>query len=92
MVEATQKNEAGTLNYEYAMSEDQQICHFYERYQDSNAIMTHLKAFDAHFAARFWEDITPKRFVSYGAPDAEVKDALAAANPIYMTPFEGFRR
>jgi quinol monooxygenase YgiN len=38
MVEATQKNEAGTLNYEYAMSEDQQICHFYERYQDSNAL------------------------------------------------------
>jgi hypothetical protein len=35
MVEVTQKNEVGTLNYEWAISDDQKSCHFYERYQDS---------------------------------------------------------
>jgi hypothetical protein len=39
MVEATQKNEAGTLNYEWAISDDRQICHSYERFQDSAAAM-----------------------------------------------------
>jgi quinol monooxygenase YgiN len=43
MVEATQKNEAGTLNYEWAISDDRQICHSYERFQDSAAAMAHME-------------------------------------------------
>jgi quinol monooxygenase YgiN len=31
MVEATQKNEVGALNYEWAISDDQPVCHLYER-------------------------------------------------------------
>jgi hypothetical protein len=37
MVEATQKNELGVLNYEWAISNDQQVCHLYEHYQNSAA-------------------------------------------------------
>jgi hypothetical protein len=37
MVEATQKNELGALNYEWALSDDQKSCHVYERYQNSAA-------------------------------------------------------
>jgi len=32
MVESTQETEAGALNYEWAISDDQQVCHVYERY------------------------------------------------------------
>lgn len=92
MVEATQRNEPGTLNYEWAISEDQQVCHVYERFQDSAAALPHLQSFGANFAARFREMLKPTRLVVYGVPSAQLKDALAGLNPIYMSAFGGFRR
>jgi quinol monooxygenase YgiN len=92
MVEATQKNEVGTLNYEWAISDDQQVCHVYERYRGSAAVMTHLESFGANFAARFMEAVTPARLVVYGTPSAQVKDGLAGLGPVYMAPLGGFRR
>jgi quinol monooxygenase YgiN len=91
VVEATQKNEVGTLNYEWAISDDQKSCHVYERYQNSAAVMVHLKSFGEHFAKRFAELGTTTRFVVYGAPSAEVKNALGA-NVVYMAPLMGFSR
>ena len=92
MVEATQKNEVGALNYEWAISDDRQVCHLYERYQDSAAATTHLESFGANFAARFMEVVKPTRLVVYGTPSAQAKDALAGLSPVYMAPFGGFRR
>jgi len=92
MVAATQKNEPGTLNYEWAISDDQQVCHVYERYQDSAAVMTHLESFGANFAARLMEAVKPARLVVYGTPSAQVKDGLAGLGPVYMAPVGGFRR
>jgi quinol monooxygenase YgiN len=92
MVEATQRNETGALNYEWAISEDRQVCDIYEHYQDSAAAMTHLEWFGANCAARFVELVTPTRFVVYGTPSQQLKDALAAFSPVYMVPFGGFSR
>jgi hypothetical protein len=92
MVEATQKNEAGTLNYEWAISDDRQICHSYERFQDSAAAMAHMESFRANFTPRFMEVVKPIRLVVYGTPSAQVKDALAGLSPVYMAPLEGFKR
>ena len=64
MVEATQRNEAGALDYEWTISDDRQVCHLYERYQDSAAAMTHLESFGANFAARFMEVLKPTRLSS----------------------------
>jgi quinol monooxygenase YgiN len=91
-VEATQTNEVGTLNYEWAISDNRQVCHVYERFQDSAAAMTHLESFAANFAARFAEVGKPTRLVVYGTPSAQVKDSLAGLNPVYMAPFGGFKR
>jgi quinol monooxygenase YgiN len=92
MVEATQRNEVGALNYEWAISDDRQVCHIYERFQDSAAAMTHLESFGANSAARFMEVVKPTRLVVYGTPSAQVKDALAGLSPVYMAPFGGFGR
>jgi quinol monooxygenase YgiN len=93
MVEATQRNEVGTLNYEFAISDDRQVCHVYERFQDSAAAMTHLESFGANFSARLTELVKPARCVVYGTPSAQVKDALAGGlSPVYMAPFGGFSR
>jgi hypothetical protein len=54
--------------------------------------MTHLEWFGANCAVRFMEMVTPTRFVVYGTPSQQVKDALAAFSPVYMVPFGGFSR
>jgi quinol monooxygenase YgiN len=92
MVEATQRNEVGALNYEWAISEDRQVCDVYERYRDSAAAMTHVEWFGANCAERLMELVTPTRFVVYGSPNQQVKDALAAFSPVYMVPLVGFSR
>jgi len=92
MVAATQKNEVGTLNYEWAISDDLKVCHVYERYRDSAAVMTHLESFGANFAGRLMEAVKPARLVVYGTPSAQVKDGLAGLGPVYMAPLGGFRR
>ena len=92
IIEATQHNEPGTLNYEWAISDDRQVCHVYERYRDSAAVMTHLESFGANFAVRLMEAVTPARLVVYGTPSAQVKDGLAGLGPVYMAPLGGFRR
>ena len=51
-----------------------------------------MQSFGPKFAERFFEILKPTRFVIYGAPSAEVKDAVAAFNPVYMTPLAGFRK
>ena len=49
-----------------AVSDDGQVCHIYERFQDSAAVMTHLQLFDANFATRFMEIFKPTRIVIDG--------------------------
>ena len=90
LVEANRK-EVGMLTQEWAISDDQQVCHIYERFQNSVAVMTHLQSFGGNFAARFMEILKPTRLVVYGEPSVQVKDALAGLNPVYMAPFGGFR-
>jgi quinol monooxygenase YgiN len=91
LVEAN-RNEVGMLTQEWAISDDRQVCHIYERFQDSAAVITHTQLFGANFATRFFEILKPTRFVIYGTPSVEVKDALAAGNPVYMGPLGGFRK
>ena len=92
MVAATQSDEPGTLNYEWHASANDTICHIYERYADSSAVLVHLGNFGSAFATRFMEVFKPLRFVVYGSPSSEVREALAAFNPTYMRSLDGFRR
>ena len=92
MVDATRANEPGTLNYEWSTSTDGTVYHTYERYVDSAAVMTHLGTFGSRFAERFLAALQPTRFVVYGAPSAEVKEALAGLGPVYMETAAGFAR
>ena len=92
LVEAHRKKEVGMLDYQWAISDDRQVCHIYERFQDSTAVMNHLQWFGPNFGERFTGIQKPTRFVVYGTPSVEVKNALAEFNPIYMAPLGGFRR
>ena len=92
MVTATQENEPDTLNYEWSTNADGKVCHIYERFADSAAVMTHLGNFGEKFAGRFLEILRPIRFDVYGSPSEDVREALAGFNPTYMEAVGGFSR
>jgi hypothetical protein len=92
MVASTRANEPGTLSYEWSTSDDGSVCHIFERYVDSPAVITHLVEFDKKFARRFLELLKPTRFVVYGSPSPEVRNALADFNAVYMQLLGGFSR
>ncbi len=92
MVGATEANEAGTLVYEWFLSDDGSACHIHERYADSAAVMTHLGSFDANFAARFLECAEPTSLNVYGEPSSEVRAVLNGFGAAYLAPFGGFAR
>jgi quinol monooxygenase YgiN len=84
--------ETGALIYEWSLSDDASVAHVEERYADSTATMSHLAKFRETFLQRFLAAVEPRRLVVYGAPSDQVKEALRATNPVYMSAFEGFAR
>lgn len=91
MIDGT-RDEAGTLNYEWFLSDDQTTCHIYERYASSAATMVHLGNFGEKYAERFLTFLTPMRFTVYGDPDGAVREALDKLAVTYMAEVGGFSR
>ena len=89
---ASTHGEAGTLAYQWFVSNDGSAVHIYERYASSAAVMTHLQAFGSKFAERFFAAADLTRWMIYGTPSAEVKSALNTFGPTYLGPFGGFVR
>ena len=54
--------------------------------------MTYLKGFGENFAERFMGCLDPTGFTVYGNPGDDVKEALTAFAPVYMSPSMGFAR
>jgi quinol monooxygenase YgiN len=92
LVAATAK-EPGTLEYEYAVGDDQKTVDIFERYINSHAANVHVtENFGPNFSKDFLAVAKPGRFVVYGVPTDELKKTLADFHPIYMTPFDGFTK
>lgn len=92
LVESAEKNEPGTLAYEWTIDSDDKICHIHEKYEDSAAASTHLNTFVEKFAARLMALGDATGFVVYGNPSEELKEMLKGFNGKYMTPIGGFTR
>ena len=84
--------EPGTLMYEWSLRPDQKTFDAVELYQNSEAVVAHVK----HVLGEFGKDLGQVQkevgFVVYGTPDEQAKQALAGLNPVYETPIEGFTR
>ena len=91
MVESTQA-EAGTLSYEWFLSEDAGTCHLYERYQDSNAALVHLGSFGSKFAERFLGCVELTALHVYGEPSEELRAVHDGFGAVYLGTFGGFSR
>lgn len=91
MVPAT-RQEPGALAYEWFVDEDEGVCHIYERYADSGAVMTHLGGFGERFAERFLNCFTPTALYVYGEATDEVREALAGFGAVHLGTMGGFVR
>lgn len=91
MVEAT-REEPGALGYEWFLSPDGLVCHLHERYADSEAALTHLGNFTAHFVDRFLQCFQPTGLAVYGEPNDEARSALDGFGATYLGTFGGFVR
>ena len=90
---AATKEEPGALEYEYNETPDHATVDIYERYRSSQAAVDHVtQTFGPKFSKEFLAIAKPVQFVVYGTPDAKLKETLAAFNPVYMAPFDGFSR
>ena len=85
-------SEPGTLNYEWYISDDEGTVHIFEKYESSEAMITHVKGFLEKWAARFMGCVDPTRFTVYGDPSEPARELLAAFKGTYLAAWGGFAR
>jgi quinol monooxygenase YgiN len=91
-VVAAVAQEPGTIAYEWSMRSDGKTFDVVEIYQDSNAVVAHVKDVGSKFGSELGKTQKTLRLVVYGNPDAEAKKAIEGLHPEYETPFAGFIR
>ena len=92
MVEVAKANEEGTLHYEWYFNDDKTTCHIYERYENSEAVLTHLKHLNEHFMDDFMAVYEPKSLNVYGDPSDDAREALDGLGANYFAFSDGFVR
>lgn len=92
MSAATERNEPGTLDYEWYVSDDGRHLYLWERYADADAAMLHTATFGERYAKRFFDVLTPTRMVLLGAVDDRLRAAMAQLSPIVVSRADGFSR
>lgn len=92
MSDATARNEIGTLDYEWYVSDNGRDLHLFERYVNADAAMIHTRTFGERYAARFFDVLTPVRMTLYGAVDDRVRSAMKELAPEVITRAAGFSR
>ena len=92
MAAATERNEPGTLDYEWYVTDDGRHLHLFERYADADAAMIHLQTFGAQYMARFFDVLTPTRMTLFGAVDERVRAGMAELAPLVVSRAAGFSR
>ena len=85
--------EPGTLVYEWSFHPDQKTYNVMEVYQNSDALVAHLK----HLTSTdFLKELGQVRKITnaivFGSPDAQVKEALTRLDPVYTSHIDGFMR
>jgi quinol monooxygenase YgiN len=84
--------EPTSLGYEWFISDDSGTVHIYEKYADSEAMVSHVTGFLANWAKRFMGAVDVKRFTVYGSPNAAAREILDSMGAVYLGPWGGFSR
>ncbi len=92
VVAAVAAEEPGTLAYEWTLRPDGKTFDVIEIYQNSDAVVAHVK----HVLSTFGKDLgqvqKAVQLVVYGSPEPQAKQVLAQFKPVYQAPVDGFTR
>jgi quinol monooxygenase YgiN len=91
LVEMT-RMEAGSMAYEYFVTDDNSVIHIIEHYRDSDAVVHHVQKTFSQFAERFTALATVSSFVVYGDPDVGARAILDGFGAVYHARFDGFTK
>ena len=89
---ARTSTEPTTLAYEWYISADQGTVHIFEKFADSDAMVTHVSGFLEKWAARFMGCVDITRLVAYGDPSPAAREILDGWHATHMGPWGGFSR
>lgn len=83
------KSEAGTLMYEWTVSEDKRSVHIYERYQDEDAAKAHLAGW-GESGPLFLSVVDMDKVTVFSQLSEEFAQAFAGPSSVFMKPVGGF--
>ncbi|NMP81257.1 antibiotic biosynthesis monooxygenase [Pseudoalteromonas arctica] len=86
---ALAKSEAGTLMYEWTVSEDKRSVHIYERYQDEDAAKVHLAGWDKS-GPLFLSVVDMDKITVFSQLSKEFAQGFAGPSTVFMKPVGGF--
>jgi quinol monooxygenase YgiN len=85
--------EPGTLVYEWSFHPDQKTYNVMEVYQNSDALLAHLKHLTStDFLKELGQVRKTTGAIVFGQPDAQVKETLTRLDPVYTSHIDGFMR
>lgn len=87
---ADTEKEPGAVLYVYTVGPDNKRVDIIERYKDSAAALFHLQKTFGPYQKDFMAAAKLVAFVVYGAPNDDLKKALADFQPTYRQAFAGF--
>ena len=87
---ASSKREPGTLVYDWFFDSNGKVCHTYEHYRDSNAVIAHATTFGHEFAERFQQSCRQIGLDVYGVPNDAAKALLDLYGATYFVRWQGF--
>jgi quinol monooxygenase YgiN len=86
-------DEPGTLVYEWSFHPDQKTYNVMEVYQNSDALVAHLKHLTStDFIKELGQVRKTTGAIVFGQPDAQLKEALTRLDPVYTSHIDGFMR
>jgi quinol monooxygenase YgiN len=88
MIEETKQSEPGSRAYQIFVGDG--TVSVYERYDDSDAALVHMKNFGEKFAERFMALVTPVRFTLLGNPSQALLDVVGPIGAQVNTPLAGY--
>lgn len=80
------KDEPGTVEFGWFISDDGTQAHTRETYRDEDAARAHIETFEAQFAERLMALVEPAGFFVYFEPSPKFAAELAAWNPVILPP------
>ncbi|WP_338590719.1 antibiotic biosynthesis monooxygenase [Shewanella khirikhana] len=87
---AKTREEQGTLNYQYYLSDEGDVL-VYERFADVESAHIHISNWD-NFAERWIAAAEPRRMVHLGNLPDDLRARHAALAPLWLKPLGGFQR